>query len=85
MIKSFLILSGSFLDLAIDKVFADNGGILGFLKCCSNQSKLFKNENIKSFELLAKVIELYKTKVKDYATNAIVVSSIRTNVSRFIC
>lgn len=69
-------MSETFLDLAIERVFADNGGILGFLKFCLSQWKVFKSESVKSFELLAKVIELHPTKVKKYATNAILVSSI---------
>lgn len=63
-----------FLDLAIERVFKEDGGVLGFLKLTINQCKVFKNENVKSFDLLCKIIELHPEKVAQYATNTIIVS-----------
>lgn len=61
-------------DLAVEKVFSDNGGVLGFVKLCLKQSKTFKDEIIKSFELFVKVIELYPRKVDRHASNVVIVS-----------
>lgn len=63
-----------FLDLAIERVFKEDGGVLGFLKLAMNQCKIFKTENAKSFDLLCKIIELYPKKVVQYATNTVIVS-----------
>lgn len=56
------------------KVFSDDGGVLGFVKLCLKQSKTFKDEIIKSFELFVKVIESYPRKVIPYATDVVIVS-----------
>lgn len=61
-------------DLAVAKVFSENGGVLGFVKLCLKQIKTFKDEAIKSFELFSKIIKLYPNKVESLATNVVVVS-----------
>ncbi|XP_055310881.1 DNA-dependent protein kinase catalytic subunit-like [Sitodiplosis mosellana] len=60
------------IDLAVAKVLSDDGGVLGFVKLCLKQSKTFKDETIKSFELFVKVIELYPKKVAAYATDVVI-------------
>lgn len=63
-------------DLAIERVFEEDGSVLGFLKLTLSQSKVFKTENVSSFDLLCKIIELYPKKVAQYATNTIIVSVV---------
>lgn len=66
-------------DLAISKVFSEDGGVLGFVKLCLQQSKVFKSETVKSFDLFVKIIELYPTKIPKYATNVVIVRNIPQN------
>lgn len=70
-------------DLAIERVFKEDGSVLGFLKLTLSQSKVFKTENVSSFDLLCKIIELYPKKVVQHATNTIMVSVI--SINRIYC
>lgn len=62
------IIFRSFSDLAVAKVFSEDGGVLGFVKLCLPQCKIFKDEIVKAFELFVKVIESYPNKVISMAT-----------------
>lgn len=58
-------------DLAIDKVFSGDGGVLGFLKLSLSLSGTFVRENNKAFDLFIKITELHKEKVAKYATSVV--------------
>lgn len=63
-------------DLRIDKVFSENGGLIGFHKLAIKHHKLFKDENVKIFKLYDKIIGLHTKKVPPYAVRIV-------NVSKF--
>lgn len=63
-------------DLAVDKVFSENGGVLGFVKLCLKQLKTFKSETVKAFELFTKITELYPSRVSSHATDVVIVRRI---------
>lgn len=70
IVKYFKLLMLVFLissDFRIDKVFSENGGLIGFQKLAIKSNKLFKDENVKIFKLYGKIIELHEKKMPPYA------------------
>ncbi|XP_031631692.1 DNA-dependent protein kinase catalytic subunit-like [Contarinia nasturtii] len=65
------------IDLAVAKVFSEDGGVLGFMKLClknmSQKDKPFHESTIKSFDLFIKIIKLYPQKVDNCADIVVII------------
>lgn len=67
----------SFTDLAVAKVFSEEGGVLGFVKHylrTMSKDKPFQDATKKAFDLFVKIINIYPEKVKNFAEIVVIVS-----------
>lgn len=56
-----------FLDLAIERVFDEDTGLVKFLTLSIKKNKQFKSQNIKVLQLIAQLIQTFKQKIIPYA------------------
>ena len=58
----------------VNKAFNENDGLIAFLKKTLKFKKLFKASNIKTFQLLQKIIENENKAVEQYAKSVLQVN-----------